>query len=267
MFRCYGKALIGCILYPILIFQQQAMAIIRYKQSNRFLLPHKIFSGILDFFYPPFCQFCMEPLEDARHLVCNKCWSSLEPFGDFPIKFQSRHRHLDTVIVGLLGNAALDDPLNQIIHQLKYDRRDELAQGLANRMAMELAPLRWMKYVDMIIPVPLHPSRVCARGYNQSQLLADHLGNMFGVPVVSKMLIRTRPTESQTRLNREQRLENVAGAFRVQDADSINGLRILLIDDVVTTGATLNECAKTLKKAKALDVYAAAAVHFQAKLP
>jgi ComF family protein len=231
------------------------------------LFPLNLFSGILDFFYPPFCQFCWEPLDDPRLLVCNNCWSSFEPYGDFSIKFHAHLRSLDTVMVGLLGEAAIGDPLNQIIHQLKYDRRETLAGGLAGRIAMQLEPLPWVSHVDVVVPVPLHPSRMRGRGYNQSQLIADHLGNMFNVSVVPKVLIRTRATESQTRLNKEQRRKNVAGAFRVQFPDLITGHRILLVDDVVTTGATLNECAKTLRKAGALDVYAAAAVHFQRPLP
>jgi ComF family protein len=228
---------------------------------------YKIFSGILDFFYPPFCQFCGEPLEDARRLICDKCWSSFEAYGNYSIRFHAHLRTLDTVIVGLLAEGTMDDPLNQIIHQLKYDRREELAKGLAKRMAMQLASYQWMKHIDIIVPVPLHPSRIRSRGYNQSQLIADHLGNMFNVPVVSKVLARTRPTESQTRLNQEQRRKNVAGAFQVQFPNVIKGHRILLVDDVVTTGATLNECAKTLKKAEALDVYAVAGAHFQGTLP
>jgi len=226
-----------------------------------------IFSGFLDFFYPPFCQICQDLLDDARRMVCPKCWSSFETYGDFAVKFPASQKTLHTVIVGLLGQATLDDPLNQIIHQLKYDRRAALAMGLADRMALVLSSYPWVKHIDMIVPVPLHPSRARSRGYNQSQLLAEHLGNMFGVPVVSKVLERIRPTESQTRLNQEQRRKNVAGAFRVPCPEEVEGQRILLVDDVVTTGATLNECAKTLESGGALNVYAVAAVHFQTSLP
>jgi len=226
-----------------------------------------IISGFLDFFYPPFCLICHNMLDDARRLVCPQCWSSFESYGDFPVQIPASLKTLQTVMVGLLGQATLDDPLNDIIRQLKYDRRAALAQGLADRMALVLSSYPWLKHIDMIVPVPLHPSRVRSRGYNQSQLLAEHLGNMFGLPVVSKVLARIRPTESQTRLNQEQRRKNVAGAFRVPFPEEIEGKRILLVDDVVTTGATLDECARTLEKSGAMTVHAAAAVHFQTSLP
>ncbi len=230
-------------------------------------LAKALLSGVLDFFYPPVCHVCRQPLGNATQLVCSRCWSGLPQYGEFRTQIPASKRHIDTIIVGLLGEGDPDDPLNEIIHQLKYDRRTAHAQGLAHRLGGLLATYPWMKRIDIIVPVPLHRSRIRSRGYNQSQLLADELGNLFGVPVVSKVLVRTRATQSQTRLTAQERQQNVKGAFKVPDPDVIVNRRILLVDDVVTTGCTLNECAKTLKKAGAREIQGAAAVHFQRQLP
>jgi ComF family protein len=108
----------------------------------------------------------------------------------------------------------------------------------------------------MIFPVPLHVKRVRHRGFNQAALLARTLGRRLGLPVSFDCLLRTCWTEPQTRLNREQRLHNVKDAFQVVDTDKVKDRRILIVDDVYTTGTTLNECAKTLKGAGALEVHA-----------
>jgi ComF family protein len=110
--------------------------------------------------------------------------------------------------------------------------------------------------IDMIIPVPLHIERLREREFNQSLLLADRIGRHRGVPVACTLLIRTAPSPAQTTLSRKERLTNLRGAFTVTRPASVTGKRILLIDDVFTTGATVHECAKTLRKAGSGDVFA-----------
>ena len=227
----------------------------------------KAFNGILSFFYPPFCSMCHSPLNDPQQLVCMDCWSSMPFYGEFHLKFPMAKKSLQTVEVAILGADELLDPLSRIIHEFKYERRIAHSQGIASRMALVLMNYPWLNQIDIIVPVPLHSSRLKSRGYNQSQLLADHLGNTFGLPVVSEVLVRIRPTPSQTSLNREQRLENVAGAFQANHMDLLKDKHVLLVDDVITTGATLNECTKTLLKAGAKNVHAVAGIHFQHPLP
>ncbi len=101
---------------------------------------------------------------------------------------------------------------------------------------------------DLIVPVPLHLERLKERGFNQSGLLAGELARKLRVPVSFDTIIRKNQTEPQTRLNRVQRLKNVKGAFELSGARDVQGRRILLVDDVFTTGTTLSECARTLKK-------------------
>jgi ComF family protein len=109
---------------------------------------------------------------------------------------------------------------------------------------------------DVIVPVPLHPSRLRARGFNQSLLIADRLGRHLGLPVSATGLIRTIATEPQTSLPRSKRIGNLRRAFTVRHIEAFDGRSVLLVDDVFTTGTTLNECAKALRTAGATSVSA-----------
>jgi len=146
-----------------------------------------------------------------------------------------------------------EGPLRQAIHHLKYNGRACLAEPLGS-----LIVERWEKAAlpaDLIVPVPLHPARLRERGYNQSTLLAHQLAQACGLPVVEDALRRVKATLPQITLNAEQRKVNVQDAFEAQ-ADLVQGRRVLLIDDVCTTGATLAACSHALKQAGATSVWA-----------
>ena len=123
---------------------------------------------------------------------------------------------------------------------------------------LEIAYAAWgLDAPDLIVPVPLHPKRLSQRGFNQAGLLALELGRKIKAPVSTDALVRKNQTLPQTRLKRGERLKNVKGAFEIPDDSKVRGRRILLIDDVFTTGTTLSECAKVLKrKGGASEVYA-----------
>jgi ComF family protein len=109
--------------------------------------------------------------------------------------------------------------------------------------------------VDLLMPVPLHPVRLRQREYNQSLLLADRLNQRLGLPVSYRNLVRSRHTPAQTELSRSARVKNLRRAFTVLHPEAVAGKRILLVDDVLTTGTTVNECAKALRRAGSSDVY------------
>ncbi len=144
-------------------------------------------------------------------------------------------------------------PLREAICALKYRGKVALARPLAGLMLSALPP---EIEADVIVPVPLHPSRLRAREFNQSLLLADRLGRRMKKPVSTDMLLRALATEPQTTLSRPARLRNLRRAFVVSHSARLAGRRILLVDDVFTTGTTLNECAAALCKAGAESVYA-----------
>lgn len=189
----------------------------------------------------PICPQCGRPFPkspSAPDHLCGDCLQSLFFFDSA----RSATHHAGVV--------------RQRIHQLKFGGQlhwvPPLAELLVRLVRREAAFLR----VDMISPVPLHIKRLRQRGFNQAGLLAQSLGRQLGVPVHFDCLARTCWTEPQTRLNREQRLHNVKDAFQVGDIGKVRKRRVLIVDDVYTTGTTLNECAKTLKAAGASEVHA-----------
>lgn len=152
-----------------------------------------------------------------------------------------------------------DGTLRSVVHALKYGRRSSVAQPLARLMAASAPEL--LQGVDRIVPVPLHRARHRARGFNQAEELARHLGPAS----MMKALRRTRATPSQTDLPEAQRHANVKGAFAVRRGGTVAGLCVLLVDDVCTTGATLEACARVLREAGAREVRALTAARVASK--
>ncbi|MFO8101275.1 MAG: ComF family protein [Dehalococcoidia bacterium] len=180
----------------------------------------------------PFCERCGLPLKGAAS--CPKC--NANPLQINGIRSIFLHEKL----------------ARDAIHTLKYNNLKSLAGPLANFMARYLQsnPLP----ADVLVPVPMHSKRLRRRGYNQAQLLAKELGKLMGLPLSSTSLVRVTNTTSQVALKAQGRQANVAGAFSCKDND-LAGKRVLLIDDVCTTGATLNACAISLKAAGAASVW------------
>jgi len=145
---------------------------------------------------------------------------------------------------------AYEDTLRQLIHLFKYGRIKPLARTLAAHLASALP--RDQKF-DVVVPMPLHWRRRWQRGFNQSELLARLTARRCGIPMVNAVR-RTRATAAQAGLSNARRRENVAGAFRVRKPQAVEGQRVLLIDDVMTTGATASACALALKRGGASSV-------------
>jgi ComF family protein len=149
-----------------------------------------------------------------------------------------------------------EDGLKQCIHLFKYDGKRELARPLGLLMA-ECAERDFQGVeFDALAPVPLHRSKLRARGFNQAEALARELGGLISVPVAHRALVRVEARESQSTLTRAARLKNVRGVFAVPEKELVEGKRFLLIDDVFTTGATVGECVRVLLRngAAAVDV-------------
>lgn len=145
-------------------------------------------------------------------------------------------------------------PVATALRRLKYGGRSDLAAPLGHlaRAAVRSARLS----AELVVPVPLHPARLAERGYNQAALLGVHVARELDVPLLARGLSRTRHTPQQARLDREARLSNVTGAFQVRAGARVSGKRVVLVDDVATTGATLSACAAELLDAGAASVTA-----------
>jgi ComF family protein len=145
--------------------------------------------------------------------------------------------------------------LRQVVQKFKYGRKVSLGKPLGRLMALGCQEFLGECYVDMIIPVPLHPTRLRWRGFNQSVLLARQISRAYEVPIDPYVLQRNKETQPQTELNEEQRRRNVRGAFALHPRRRVKGKRLLVVDDVYTSGATVNECSRTLKQAGAKEVH------------
>lgn len=226
----------------------------------------KLGTGVVDFLLPPRCPACGERIMSHGHL-CAACWNKLVPISDplcnqcgLPFEYNAGDRaHCGSCMKELpafdWARAAVsyDDLGKSLVLKLKHGKSGAGVPALAAMMARLVPPER---SVDIIVPVPLHRKRLLQRRFNQSQLLASALGKKLGLPCDPFVLERRRATPSQGTLGRKARLRNVEGAFNVSESRRvrIDGASVLLVDDVLTTGATASACAKTLKRFGAKEV-------------
>jgi ComF family protein len=146
------------------------------------------------------------------------------------------------------------DPVLEVIHRYKYQRALWFEPFLGDMLIRAAVPVLGQQKPSMIVPVPLHPTKQREREFNQAERLARRLGAAMQIPVNKRLLRRVVPTRTQTQLSRQERLANVRNAFAMRGSQRLNGERIVLVDDVLTTGATTSACARVLKAAGAGEV-------------
>jgi competence protein ComFC len=228
--------------------------------------------GLVSLFYPPYCAVCAKAIEAGENLCspcreraprvrppfCAKC--SQPFFGAITDSFtcancEGRVLHFDAAVSAYRSRGEV----RNVIHDFKYNRHLHLRRLIGRWLAEALEDPRLAgRRFDCIVPVPLHPARKRERGFNQADLLARELRDASGMEMRA-LLERTRYTTTQTQFDRQERMQNLKGAFRLRRGYDVQGLRMLLVDDVLTTGSTLSECAWVLKKAGALSVHAVTA--------
>ena len=204
---------------------------------------------LLDLVFPDRCAAC----GGAGGLLCPNCVARLQPY-----PLETPTPGLDSMHVGWI----YDQTVRQAIHTLKYRRRRRMAEALGDALATRLAA----PPADALVPVPLHAGRLAERGFNQAEELARRLSQRWGLPICATGLERGRDTGHQARLNRAERQTNVAGAF-VWCGPNAPPARVVLVDDVLTTGATLAACAAGLRAAGTREVRAVALARSLARPP
>ena len=227
-------------------------------------LPH----AALGLFFPETCQLChAERATPTDGYVGPRCWSQVRfirapfcercglPFeGNLTTKFVCTNCHdLDLHFSSARSSVVARTVVLEAIHRFKYSGALWFENFLADLLLRAAVPVLRAEKWDGIIPVPLHPVKEREREFNQAEVLARHLGDALKIPVETKILRRISPTLTQTKLTRDQRASNMAGAFAVRTGLRLDGRKFILLDDVFTTGATTNACAKALRRAGAAE--------------
>ncbi|MFA5033269.1 MAG: ComF family protein [bacterium] len=231
--------------------------------------------NLLNFIFPPHCSICKKYLEPDEKVVCNECFNGIPvivpPFCarcGKPTKSENvcndciKNPHQFTRLIAL---SEYSDITRDFVLLFKNRQKFSLGKRLASLMAVLIKQDEFIFSADVIIPVPIHMVVRRHRGFNQSEILATEISKITDIPMISDVLIQVKRTQPQKyysikdmdkEAREEKRILNVKGAFKVINSDTVKNKRILIVDDVCTTGATLDECSRELYKAGAEDVYA-----------
>ncbi len=209
-----------------------------------------IFSDTLHLFYPHLCNGCGSDILDENNLLCLQCINNL-PHSNFA---QHANNPIEKIFWGRIPITAAhaefyfakESLVQTLIHQLKYKNNKEIGFYLGEVMGRSLLNSNRFQQIDYLVPLPLYPDKERKRGYNQAAIICNGISETTTIPVLNNYVIRQRFTETQTRKHRTERWENVEGSFIVKNKERLMGKHILLVDDVITTGATLESCGQAV---------------------
>lgn len=236
----------------------------------------ELLRGVQDLLLPARCHICHQVIQadQGQPHICPDCYSRLpllkSPFCSccgIPFTAPEPDHLCGSCIkkpppyLAARGALCYEGACREMIHNFKYNGKSHLRRPLALLTAQLLEPFVKEQQPDLLLPVPLHISRLRSRGYNQSLLLTRLLAKQWNLPFARQALQRTRPTRPQVELNRNERLKNLENAFNVSEPEKVKKQHVMLVDDVFTTGSTLTACAKVLLAAGAATVTAVTVAH------
>jgi ComF family protein len=209
-----------------------------------------IFSSVTHFFYPHVCTGCGSDLLPAHELLCIKCIMSLPHTGFEHIAGNK----IERIFYGRVNAVAAHgefyfykgELIQHLIHELKYKGNKEIGIYLSRKMGEHMLLSGRFQNIDCLVPLPLYAAKEFKRGYNQAEVICRGLAETMGIPVMVNNVVRIHFTETQTRKHRTERWDNVARSFQVSNPAVLAGKHVLLVDDVITTGATLEACAQVM---------------------
>lgn len=215
-------------------------------------------TNFVSLLFPTLCQACGESLVTGEELICLNCRYNL-PFTDFHLKPDNMVAQQFWGKIYLEGAYAMcyfakGGKMQHLMHHFKYKGIQKIGNLLGNIAGEQLLKSPVFKSADVVIPVPLHKSRLRKRGYNQSMCFAEGLSEKMRIPIDENNLVRLRATETQTHRSRFSRFENMREVFTLTNPESLRNKHVLLVDDVVTTGSTLEACGTALLKAEGLKL-------------
>ncbi len=225
-------------------------------------LQNTYLGNFINLLFPRLCQACNGSLLGSEHLLCTSCLFNL-PYTDFHLQPDNAVARQFWGKVDLQGVYALlyfekGGKVQHLMHQLKYKNMPAIGNRLGTIAGEQLLQTQTFSSIDAIIPVPLHKSRMRERGYNQSAHFAEGLAQKLNASVVERQLVRGVKTSTQTRKNRFERFANMQQVFMVTNPEALQEKHVLLVDDIVTTGSTLEACAQELLKIPGLKLSIAA---------
>ncbi len=210
---------------------------------------------------PPLCNACDALLSKGETIICRACRSAIVPADEWDDAYRDALARLDPGETVADFVAAWyferDSPLRPLMHRLKYGGMTVIGEEFGRVLGERIRDAGWGES-GVIVPLPLHPSRMRERGFDQCACIAGGVAAVTGRPVDARLIRRVRFTASQTTLGHGERRENVRGAFALRPRAAVGGMTVLLVDDVVTTGATMRSCASALRGAGARSVIACA---------
>jgi len=208
--------------------------------------------------FPKLCYACGKPIYEKVDAICLKCRIALP-------RIVQINDHLNPVAKIFKGRLQLEratsflrfekqGKLQSLLHNLKYKGISSIGINLGELAAVELKEENFFAGMEAIVPLPIHPKKAKMRGYNQSDLIADGISKVTELEVLKTAVIKVNNSPSQTRKSRYERWQNVATAFKVNEAEQLKGKHVLLVDDVITTGATAESCGLTLLKVEGMKL-------------
>ncbi len=217
-----------------------------------------LFSSAIHLFYPHICTGCGSDLLAQDALLCIKCTNDL-PHTGFD---KYAHNKIERIFYGRVLITAAHSELyfakgelvQQLIHEFKYKGNKEIGLYLSRIMANNMINSSRFSNIDYLIPLPLFAKKEFMRGFNQAEIICDGMSEIMNIPVLTKNVIRKQYTETQTKKHRTERWENVAESFKINDPEVLHNKHVLLVDDVITTGATLEACAQVMQNIPGIKI-------------
>lgn len=221
-------------------------------------LLENIKESVLHLLFPHVCEGCGTDVIAQDHFLCLQCHAEL-PRTEFHLYPNNPVEKLFWGRLPVSGATAQyyfskGSRMQHLMHQLKYKGNKEMGLYLGRLMGHALAETNRFRSIDALVPLPLHPSKEKKRGYNQATVLCQGIAEVLDKPILKDTVIRTTHTESQTKKNRVQRWANMEGRFELAKPEAVQGKHILLVDDVITTGATLEACGTELLEADGVQL-------------
>ncbi|MBN2601014.1 MAG: ComF family protein [Candidatus Marinimicrobia bacterium] len=220
------------------------------KKSSLKTITRELYQGLTSLFFPAICTVCDQRIDESKTVVCKHCWSALKVLSADIVEAKPTPEQLDAI----LPVFEFEDTIQKIIHGLKYSGYKSSGLHLGRLIAKRLSKGYLLKE-SILMPVPLHPNKKRERGYNQSLYIARGIAEITGNIIRDDVLKRVKNTITQTHLNAHERHENMRDAFAINRCCDLSGITsVVLIDDVFTTGATMNAAAAVLKSSGVVSV-------------